>query len=164
MSETNISGGDTTPFYEDIMPIPDLDSDYLPEGIYECTLDEIKSHFGNNQRRDELCKKLSQYLSDARNARINGYLIIDGSFVTSKEMPGDIDAILVICGNYSLLAPITRKEYELISPSNTKSEYEIHLIPTYEDEPDITNHWIDFFKKVRGNNTHIKKGLLRVAI
>ena len=82
------------------MPIPNLIADYLPSGIHDCNLFELKSSFGTNNRRNELIKKLKYYIRKIQEVGISGWLIINGSFVTSKENPNDIDAILVITGQY----------------------------------------------------------------
>src|SRR5258705_10702069 len=56
----------------------------LPDGIHECTMEEILEQFGSFQdsdRRPRLAKALAKYLEELRNAEIGKYLIVDGSFV-----------------------------------------------------------------------------------
>ena len=56
------------------MPIPFLDEHgFLPAGIHDCTLEEIKARFGSFQttdRRPQLFAKLEAFLAEARAARM----------------------------------------------------------------------------------------------
>jgi hypothetical protein len=67
------------------------DSGNLPEGVHDATWDEIIDRFGTNERRRELLDGLRRALDSLRAAGcLRAYL--DGSFVTTKEEPGDFDA------------------------------------------------------------------------
>ncbi|MEX2274998.1 MAG: hypothetical protein WEA10_05475 [Actinomycetota bacterium] len=71
--------------------IPELGAEgLLPEGIHVGTLDEIQDRFGWNLRRLQLIRgigDIARLLEAAGCAR----LWIDGSFVTAKNFPGDVD-------------------------------------------------------------------------
>ncbi len=68
---------------------------YLPQGIHELTLKEVENEFSKNksQRRHEIFENYKIHLNDIKNTDccINHW--IDGSFVTLKENPGDIDTL-----------------------------------------------------------------------
>jgi hypothetical protein len=73
------------------------DSGNLPEGIHESRWDEIVDRFGTNNRRRELLDRLRRALDSLRSAGCRrAYL--DGSFVTTKEEPGDFDACWQMSG------------------------------------------------------------------
>ena len=82
------------------MAIPDLDDDgFLPEGVHECSLDEIDQRFGGNQsavRRSALFAKLREYIQELRSTGMAAGLIVDGSFITNKTEPNDIDLVLIL--------------------------------------------------------------------
>jgi hypothetical protein len=63
----------------------------LPPGIHLAPWAEVKSRFGGTPWRDRLLRGLWEALRSLKTA---GCLIayIDGSFVTTKENPGDFDA------------------------------------------------------------------------
>lgn len=70
---------------------PFADSGNLPEGLHEARWDEIVERFGTNDRRRELLGGLRRALESLRDAGCRrAYL--DGSFITTKELPGDFDA------------------------------------------------------------------------
>lgn len=74
------------------MPIPVLTSSgELPPGIYIATLSEVENKFGkSNKRRQLLMKGLKKVLKIFKVADVSK-VFIDGSFITDKEEPDDID-------------------------------------------------------------------------
>lgn len=76
------------------MPIPEFRPDgYLPEGLHVATEREVETRFGwGRPRRETLMVRVSKWLALARNVGATRFLL-DGSFVTQKEEPGDVDAV-----------------------------------------------------------------------
>ncbi len=73
------------------MPIPVLENGLLPPGEHVATLDEVESTFGSqNDRRQSLMRGLRLACEMFQNAQVDR-IWVDGSFVTDKEEPGDID-------------------------------------------------------------------------
>ncbi|HKY03257.1 MAG TPA: hypothetical protein VJQ56_00105 [Blastocatellia bacterium] len=78
--------------------IPEFDEQgLLPEGIHSATWEEVITHFGGNERRRQLLSGLSEALGLLKSAGCRR-VYIDGSFVTSKERPNDIDVCWDIDG------------------------------------------------------------------
>ena len=72
--------------------IPQFDADgLLPPGIHWATWDEVTATFGNTPWRRRLLDGLKMAIDSLRRAGCRT-LYIDGSFVTSKEVPNDFDA------------------------------------------------------------------------
>src|SRR5258708_33915774 len=116
------------------MSIPDLTADgLLPAGVFECTLPEIQGRFGSfsvTDRRCELFEKLDDYV---REARLTGFvieLLIDGSFVTGKPDPGDIDLIAILNAAHDLSAPLRPFEYNVVSRRQGRNCRGLHLFVT----------------------------------
>lgn len=68
---------------------------YLPYGMYNMTLNDVENIFSKNQslKRMRIMEEYKKYLNELKST---GYFIdhwIDGSFVTSKENPQDIDTL-----------------------------------------------------------------------
>lgn len=71
--------------------IPDFTAlGLLPQGVYPATLEEVAERFGGNDQRQQLLAGLIEALHLLRAAGCQR-IYIDGSFVTSKELPNDID-------------------------------------------------------------------------
>jgi len=76
--------------------IPDfVDGQNLPRGMYECTWEELIERFGKGHRRSQLCNELKALIERARSCDFLK-VIVDGSFVTAKETPGDLDILWVV--------------------------------------------------------------------
>ncbi|MDB5389851.1 MAG: hypothetical protein JWM11_5497, partial [Planctomycetaceae bacterium] len=77
--------------------IPDFnDAGYLPGGIHKATLDEIAVRFGQASeiRRVQL-ESLRWMVELAWRAGV-GRIVVNGSFVTNKWEPNDVDCVLLI--------------------------------------------------------------------
>jgi hypothetical protein len=73
------------------MPLPILENGILPPGEHLATLDEVEIIFGSqNDRRQNLMRGLRLACEMFQKANVNR-IWIDGSFVTEKEYPNDID-------------------------------------------------------------------------
>lgn len=91
------------------MAIPALTAEgWLPPGVHMCTLPEVGAAFtagGNPSRRGRLVGVLGEHLDSATVRRYVEHVIIDGSFVSTKVEPGDVDIVLgVRSGMFKALA------------------------------------------------------------
>lgn len=77
--------------------IPPLeDNGYLAPGIHRATLEEIEERFGCESELRRVQKESLRWLVDlARRAGVER-LVIDGSFVTDRFEPNDVDCVLLI--------------------------------------------------------------------
>ena len=70
----------------------------LPPGIHAKTLREVYelavAPFLGDARREELFRKLSVWSEALKAAGVMGKVWIDGSFLTEKPHPGDIDCVI----------------------------------------------------------------------
>ena len=75
---------------------PFNDDGYLPPGIHPATLEEIAARFGQESelRRAEM-ESLQWLVQVARRAGVQR-LVVNGSFVTDKLEPNDVDCVLLI--------------------------------------------------------------------
>lgn len=74
------------------LPAPQDGTGNLPPGVHDAPLDEIRDRFATNRRRREIFQGLEYVLTElaARGCRVAW---IDGSFVTSKLRPRDVDVV-----------------------------------------------------------------------
>ena len=77
--------------------IPPLRPDgYLPEGVHLASEAEVTFRFGSaNQRRRQLALRVRRWIDLARAVHATR-LLIDGSFVTEKSRPDDVDAVILL--------------------------------------------------------------------
>jgi hypothetical protein len=77
--------------------IPEFNDDgYLPPGIHPATLEEVAARFGHESevRRNQM-ESLRWLVDLARRAGVQR-LVVNGSFVTDKLDPNDVDCVLLI--------------------------------------------------------------------
>ncbi len=81
--------------------IPDLNHNgYLPPGIHPATLDEIAARFGTEpELRRVQMESLRWTVALAWRAGVRR-IVVNGSFVTDKWEPNDVDCVLLVGPDY----------------------------------------------------------------
>ena len=117
----------------------------LPAGIYKSSISSIEKIFGeNSEKRILLFNNFRKFLKllFPFKKKIKR-LILDGSFVTSKESPGDIDCIMIIENNFRFTPEIVKKLCD------SKKLYNIHLFMFEEKNIESYRKILNFFSKDR---------------
>jgi hypothetical protein len=71
------------------------DNGHLPPGIHHCTMEEVAERFGHGSPEREVeIKELLLFFEWARRSGARR-LIVNGSFVTDKVEPNDVDLVLL---------------------------------------------------------------------
>lgn len=147
------------------MPIPDFDDEgLLPEGLHLCTLDEVLERFGQfnvSDRRVALGAQLRRYCEHLRAISFRTFLVVDGSFVTATEEPGDVDLLLVVGADADLAPDLLPQDYNAISKRQVRRHYEFDLLVAPEKSDAYQRH-LEFFMQVKGRPER-RKGLLKVV-
>jgi hypothetical protein len=82
-----------------MLPAFDRDGN-LPFGIHPGAVDELVTRFGSGSSERELeIQELIQFIEWARRAGVRR-LIINGSFVTQKDAPNDVDIVILPGADY----------------------------------------------------------------
>ena len=106
------------------MSIPVLTAaGFLPPGSHDATLAEVEAVFGRFQeteRRITLFRKLSEYIAELRSLGHAREVLLDGSFVTAKVSPGDIDLIVVYPEHFNFGANLTPAPSRRSSPPDSR--------------------------------------------
>jgi len=148
------------------MAIPAFDQQgFLPAGVHDCSFDELKARFGSFQscdRRPQLIARLEAFLSEARATGLIVGVLVDGSFVTSKPAPNDIDLILVVAPNHSFGADLSPLEYRVLSRRRVHRRYGFDLLVACDDS-DAYHRYVGFFQQIRFAPGDAK-GILRLKL
>ena len=148
------------------MPIPQLSNNgLLPAGIHVTTLNEIRERFGTfhgSDRRVLLFGRLVQLSSELRQSGLFSALIVDGSFVTAKPAPADIDIIVIFHPNHDWAADLGPSDYALVSRTALRRRFGFDVFlakaigGAYE-------RYVEFFGRVREDSS-VRKGMLRITL
>lgn len=137
------------------MKLPPFDADGdLPPGIHWTDWESFSLRFGRTRHRRDLLRGLKAALIELHNAGCST-AYVDGSFVTSKEMPGDFDACWSSVGvNLNALPPAL---LDLNAPrAAQKAKYggELLIAEAIEGNTQIT--FLEFFQQnILGKNKGI---------
>jgi hypothetical protein len=140
----------------------------LPPGVHDLTLDEVELLFGQFQssdRRPSLFGKLKRLVNDAQAAGFVRSIIVDGSFVTAKPDPGDIDLIFgvdpEILGKVGSMS-LTPAEYATLSSRRLRRAYEFDVLIA-PDQGETYGRYVKQFAARKGNSAG-EKGLVRLKL
>jgi hypothetical protein len=141
--------------------IPDFRSDgYLPDGLHVATEQEVVSRFGTSTRqRRRLAMRLNRWLMLARIVNAKRFFV-DGSFVTSKDEPNDVDAVIWLPDDFSdRLRNSDSEALELESMLVTRRPEELFAA---EDGLDW-DEWVEFFGRTRESDGR-RKGIVEIQL
>src|SRR3954462_1374383 len=114
------------------MPISELrDSGFLPEGIHDCSLAELRQRFGSFQSTDQrpnLYRQFEEFVEELRTLGIRLTILVNGSFVTSHPKPNDIDLILVLPPHWNFRVELKPNEYNLLSKRRVKRRWRLDML------------------------------------
>jgi hypothetical protein len=154
------------------VPIPPLNVDgLLPPGIHDCTLGEAQAAFVNSNpsRRSDLWQKLDNFLNWVRPMKLFRAIYVDGSFVTDKAAPGDIDVVLELPPAASGL--IQQIDLRLLDYHYLYRTFELDIYFWHSGSPSPRYDLRGFFQYLRqkdatarGLKPGAKKGILRIAL
>jgi len=124
-----------------------------------CNEAEITLCFGWNENRRKLLARIRNWIELARAVKARR-LLLDGSFVTAKEHPGDVDAVVLLPVDFRLQLQAGNSEaLELAKVFLSREPKELFAA---EDEEDWWE-WFEFFSRTR-ERTGRRKGLIEVTL
>ena len=141
--------------------IPDFREDgYLPEGLHSATEADVTFRFGTATRqRRRLALRLRRWIELARAISARR-LFVDGSFVTAKLEPNDVDAVIWLPADFARLVFAGQIEaIELESMLLTRRPEEIFAAEAGRDWDD----WLEFFGRTREPDGR-RKGLVEIEL
>jgi hypothetical protein len=133
---------------------------YLPEGIHQATEAEVTFRFGTpSRRRRRLTLRLRRWIELGRAVGAKR-LLVDGSFVTDKPEPNDLDAVLLVPENFpDLVAQGLEAAVELDEMFLSRQPEE--LFPAEDDA--VWRGWCEFFSRTREADQR-RKGLVEIIL
>jgi hypothetical protein len=148
------------------MPIPDFDEHgLLPEGLHDCTLQEVRQRFARFQRSDRrprLFARLEQFMAEVKASGIIAFVILDGSFVTADAEPNDIDIVLGVPVSHDFGSELAPAGYNVVAGTRVRRMYGFDTVVVRENSPGLSRA-VEFFQQVK-RFPLLRKGLLRINL
>jgi hypothetical protein len=149
---------------DSLVPIPDLDGrGLLPPGVHPCRINEVRDRFGQFQSSDRRCRlfdALEAYVHEAGSTGLVAWLVVNGSFVTGKADPNDIDIVIVVRADHDFGADLRPFEYNVVSRRRVRKRYPFDVLVAREGSREL-DEYVAFFQQVRGE-PDLRKGVLKV--
>src|SRR5205085_12013639 len=85
------------------------------------------------QHRSRLCVRLRAYIEEWRRLRIAVEILVDGSFVTNKPDPNDIDLIVVLPEDYDFTSDPPLQVESLLTKNGLKYKqypFDVKAVPS----------------------------------
>lgn len=129
------------------------------------TMDQLKEHFGTFKSTDvrpQLHERLQKLYECAREVGFVKCLIVDGSYVTAKPVPNDVDIVIVVDPRALDRQEYWPHEYDVISSRRIRSKYSFDAFVVAENSQALEGY-LRLFSRVKGADSH-SKGVVRVAL
>ncbi|MBX9258890.1 hypothetical protein H1Q63_34045 [Desmonostoc muscorum CCALA 125] len=135
----------------------------LPPGVYWAEWEEFKEIFGTNLTRQRMIDGLELAMTQLKAVGCRT-IYIDGSFVSSKQKPGDFDACWEDNGvDISYLESIAPGLFNFaLRRAEQKIKYKGEIFPSNYPANDSGTAYIDFFQFDTRTNT--RKGIIAIDL
>jgi hypothetical protein len=147
------------------VPIPDLlRTGLLPEGVHECSLEEIRLRFTWNDHRISLYARFLDFFRAELRPAFLDPVFLDGSFVTDKELPDDTDVVLDLTAatDARKLQGLRFLQHHQI---RVKAQYAVHFwinLPGMNDFSEFFQYVGVKTARMKGIDPRHLKGILRI--
>ena len=137
----------------------------LPAGFHDIDIDNLDdlfvNNFGNNTRRSHLVSQLRIFLNELSKVNAKFEIWLDGSFLTLKDEPDDIDLLIVYDRNQINTLNINERRIinSLLSNRDTmKIKYDLDILTSPKEDEDDRSYWRGWFGFTRNE---VPKGIAR---
>jgi hypothetical protein len=144
---------------------------YLPEGVHDTTLDQLRTRLVFNATRTILWERLQEFLGWAVSTGNFSHAYIDGGFITNKSNPEDIDVILQTRAPYGVAAFTAMEPFFALGIDTIYTKYSVHLHFWCEGFPGGLSDFRRFFQYLRpqdaaplGLREGARKGIVRTKL
>ena len=109
-----------------------------------------------------LWARLKEFLREVKACGLVEAVLLNGSFVTSKPAPNDIDLILVVRENHDFSADLAAEEYNVLSKRRVFRRHQFDLLVARAGSEEF-HRYVAFFQQVRLEPDK-RKGIPRIVV
>ena len=146
------------------MSIPAFNADgLLPAGVFDCSLADVRERLGSFQGSDarpRLFERLEVVVAAMQRSTLFEVLLLDGSFVTAKDEPNDVDCAVWVPRDFDVQYRWGRLEaVKLYQADASGQPAEIYLV----NEQIEWDYWVRLFGRIREDSKK-RKGIVEVLL
>ena len=134
----------------------------LPEGIRVATEDEVCARFATaSARRQWLGEQLRSLLALAKSTGQLARVFLWGSFVTSKEVPNDLDVLLVMDAGFAVEA-VPAQAQGVFDHVQARLRFHADVFWTKASlDPQVLHLWLDTYQT---GKDFTRRGIVEVIV
>ena len=143
--------------------LPAFDSNgNLPEGVHLATEAEVLARFAiSSARRQWLAEQLRSLLALAKSTGQLARVFLWGSFVTSKEVPNDLDVLLVM-GKEFAIETLPAHEQVLFDHVQARLRFQADIFWTKASiDQEVLRLWLDTYQT---GKDFTRRGIVEVVV
>lgn len=137
----------------------------LPQGIHDLSLKEVEDLFAKFQKTDRRLKlfaRLVELVDELKPFPFVRTLIVNGSFVTSKDQPSDIDLIMAVDGSVlDRVEALNPYEHNAISSRRLRNRYKFDVLVVPEGSG-AYDEYVALFSRLKDGPPSVRKGIVRL--
>jgi hypothetical protein len=137
----------------------------LPNGIYDCTIDEAAERFGafqSSDRRPQLWLRFSEFMREVKACGLIEAVLVDGSFVTAISNPNDIDLVLLVSAGYDFSTNLAPMIYNLLAQHRVRRRFGFDIVVVKNGSENLAQA-VAFYQQVK-QRPGVMKGILRIKL
>ena len=137
----------------------------LPDGVYDCAMDEAAERLGafqSSDRRPQLWSRFAQFMREVNACGLIEAVLVDGSFVTATSNPNDIDLVLVASANYDFSTDMAPMVYNLLAQHRVRRRFGFDIVVVKNGSENLEQA-VAFFQQVK-QRPGVRKGILRIKL
>jgi hypothetical protein len=137
----------------------------LPDGIHDCTMDEVAERFGafqSSDRRPQLWARLAEFMRELKACGLMDAVLVDGSFVTAISTPNDVDLVLVVSAGYEFSTDLAPMVYTLLAQHRVRRRFGFDIVVVKNGSENLAQA-VTFFQQVK-QRPGVLKGILRIKL
>ncbi|MBI2999344.1 MAG: hypothetical protein HYY46_13005, partial [Deltaproteobacteria bacterium] len=132
---------------------------------HDCTLEEAADRFAvfqSSDRRPQLWARFTEFMHEAKASGLVEDVLVDGSFVTGKPEPSDIDLVLVVAASHDFSADLPPTHYSVLAQRQVRRRFGFDIVVVKNGSANLEQA-VAFFQQVKQRPGE-KKGILRVRL
>lgn len=118
--------------------------------------------FQGRDRRVQLFTRLEQLVTELRTSSHFAAVVVDGSFVTAKQAPADIDLVIALRRDHDWNADLGPSDYALVSRPAVRRRFGFDVLLATDGDGDY-ERYVEFFGPIR-EDASVRKGMLRIEL
>jgi hypothetical protein len=143
--------------------LPALNSEgNLPEGIYLTTEEEVFARFATSSaRRQGLREQVRSLLALAKSTGQLARVFLWGSFVTDKEVPNDLDVLLMMTAEFAVEA-VPAPAQVVFDHVQARLRFQTDVFWTKASiDPQVLHLWLDTYQT---GKDFTRRGIVEVVV